>query len=298
MHSWIENWRIDPVLVWMVATAHLAGCTPLMSTDCRHSDECPPGQFCRLGECETRDSSGRESPNSPGGSAPRSGPDLDSESDVSNDTESNRDAGSPPNCPTGERPAPDQIALNEILPNVPDGPQGDTNGDGERDAFDDEFVELVNRGDRTLDLAGVQLVESGDVVTTLPSICLKPNRGLLIFGGIAEGVSPVSPEGVEVRVSSKRLGFSNSGGSFRLVGPGGTDLASVEWNSAPPTSYTLDPQIDGSEYVPHTELAEEAALSPGHCAEGAPLAETCTVAEPDTGVPSPDGANSDAGGGS
>ena len=50
------------------------------------------------------------------------------------------------------------ISLNEILadpPTVTDDPlQGDVNGDGEGDSFEDEFVELVNYGTQPVDISG------------------------------------------------------------------------------------------------------------------------------------------------
>lgn len=266
-------------LAWIVlvcAAVSLVRCRSPERNGCRHADECPPDELCRLGSCEPKfgtsassDARGAGRPNASG--------------DASGSTSgrSDRDGGSAPsdadapNCPGGSRPGKGELVLNEILPNVPPGTAGDANGDGTRDAFEDEFVEFVNPTDERLDLAGVRLIESGDAVWTIDSVCLGSSEGLVIFGGVAEGSTLDAPDGVQARVSPKRFGLTNSGSTFRAVGADGVELASFKWSNAPPVSYTLNPQVDGSDFRSHAEVAEGAPMSPARCADGTPLAGGC-----------------------
>lgn len=266
-----------PWLLLFCAVAALVQCRAQDRDGCRHAEECPRDEICRLGSCEPKFGGGGPSDT---GSARR----TSAAADATNPTSGRpgdgggtapTDAGVP-HCPDGSRPGEGELVLNEILPNVPSGTAGDANGDGTRDAFDDEFVEFVNASDKKLDLAGVRLLESGDTVWTVESTCLEPSEGLVVFGGIAEGATPVSPDGVEARVSPKRFGFTNSGSTFRAVGPNGVELASFQWSDAPAVSYTLDPQVDGSEFRSHAEVSGGAPMSPGFCANGAPLADGCS----------------------
>ncbi len=50
--------------------------------------------------------------------------------------------------------------ITEVLAAVPSGARGDANGDGNRDAVGDEFIELVNPHDKPIQLKGYMLVDS------------------------------------------------------------------------------------------------------------------------------------------
>ena len=52
------------------------------------------------------------------------------------------------------------FVLNEVLYDPPSGSPGDANGDGTRDANDDEFVELVNSSATSLDISGYKLYDA------------------------------------------------------------------------------------------------------------------------------------------
>lgn len=56
-------------------------------------------------------------------------------------------------------PSPHPL-ICEVLAAVPSGPRGDASGDGSRDAIGDEFIELVNPHDRSIQLKGYTLVDA------------------------------------------------------------------------------------------------------------------------------------------
>ena len=47
-----------------------------------------------------------------------------------------------------------QVHISKVLADPPPGLGGDANGDGKRDSYQDEFVELFNGGERAVSLAG------------------------------------------------------------------------------------------------------------------------------------------------
>ncbi|MSR82791.1 MAG: lamin tail domain-containing protein [Candidatus Latescibacteria bacterium] len=123
--------------------------------------------------------------------------------------------------------APAQVYLSEILADPPNDLAGDTNGDGIRDTYADEFVELFNAGTDTLSLAGWRL--SDDDTTPAHSSFfpvwarLEPGGYLVLFGGGA-------PTGFTVPVFTDdgRIGdgLSNSGDTVFLIDAHG-DTADV-----------------------------------------------------------------------
>jgi hypothetical protein len=77
------------------------------------------------------------------------------------------------------------LSITEVLADPPDGPSGDANGDGTRDAADDEFVEIVNGGTTPVCLTGWTLGDAEEPVRhTFPiGRALAPGAALVVFGG-------------------------------------------------------------------------------------------------------------------
>ncbi|MEN8191299.1 MAG: lamin tail domain-containing protein [Bacteroidota bacterium] len=82
------------------------------------------------------------------------------------------------------------ITINEFLadPSTDDAGtpeiEGDSNGDGIRDAAQDEFVELLNVSGRDIDLTGWQVGDDEDISFTFPDgYIIKPYEFVTIFGG-------------------------------------------------------------------------------------------------------------------
>ena len=183
------------------------------------------------------------------------------------------DAGdtAPVVCEGGRAPVMGDLVINEVLANVPADLAGDANGDGVRDATNDEFVELHNLSGERLDLGGVS-IRVGDAVRHSFSGCLEANESLVVFAG-TDGMLPVV-EGVQFLVSDRTFRLSNSGGTLTIVAAD-TVLDTVTWTNAPAASLVRDPELSlQSAFRPHNQLVE-ALFSPGTCADGRPLSGGC-----------------------
>jgi len=107
-----------------------------------------------------------------------------------------------------------EIRLNEMLADPPADAAGDANGDGERDAADDEFVEIVNCGTVPVDMSGWRLSDGTSVrhVFTESGFIVAPGEFVTVFGG---GV-PVGFSGKVQTATSGGLGLANSGDNISL----------------------------------------------------------------------------------
>jgi hypothetical protein len=113
-----------------------------------------------------------------------------------------------------------QVRLNEILADPPADLAGDANGDGERDASDDEFVEIVNCGSVGIDMSGWRLSDGSSVRHVFPDtgMTVLPGELVTVFGG----GTPTGFTGKVFTASSGGLGLSNSGDVVSLSDAGGS----------------------------------------------------------------------------
>ncbi|MFP4600738.1 MAG: lamin tail domain-containing protein [Persicimonas sp.] len=241
-------------LLWtLLATA---ACVPTPEWSCRRTSDCASGEFCRAGQC--RPAIGDPDKTSPNTDAAWS---------------DSQDAGplEPSRCEEGDPPEAGDLVLNEVLVNVPTGPDGDANEDGIRDPYDDEFVEVVNGADHTIDLTGVAIANGSTPKFTFGATCLEPQQAAVVFGG---GLAPARDDAI-VRVSSSRFAFSNNGGTVAIFDEAGQVLSALNYDAGPAEALTLAPQLDGEHFVPHSTLSEEFLLSPGTCADGRAFSAGC-----------------------
>jgi hypothetical protein len=228
--------------------AGLSGCQADPGWECTRSSECDQGLFCRAGSCVP--AVGRH--------------DSDAAPGLNAD-------GAPPICEEGSPPGDGELVLNEVLVDVPAGPDGDANGDGIRDAFDDEFVELVNASDHTLDITGVAIGNGSSVKFTFAATCLEPGQAAVVFGG---GQPEDRPDTV-VRVADSRLGYANSGGTVTVFDAAGDILTTFTYGEGPAEALTRAPQLDGPDFAPHSTLVDGKLFSPGTCPDGRPFSSGC-----------------------
>lgn len=78
--------------------------------------------------------------------------------------------------------------ITEVLFRVPPGNDGDALPDGNRDATGDEFVELHNPHDTTINLTGYTISDrnrggQGEVSFTFPRFRLQPGETVVVFNG-------------------------------------------------------------------------------------------------------------------
>jgi hypothetical protein len=101
------------------------------------------------------------------------------------------------------------VRINEILADPPADMEGDANMDGERDASDDEFIEIVNCGASPVDMSGWRLSDAMSVRHVFPDsgFVLLPGEFLTVFGG----GTPTGFLGKVVTASSGGLSLANTG---------------------------------------------------------------------------------------
>lgn len=118
------------------------------------------------------------------------------------------------------RDASVEVRINEILADPPADAAGDANGDGERDASDDEFVEIVNCGMEPVDMSGWRLSDGTSVRHVFPDsgFIVAPGEFVTVFGG----GSPVGFSGKVYTASSGGLGLANSGDVVSLSDAAGS----------------------------------------------------------------------------
>lgn len=117
---------------------------------------------------------------------------------------------------------PVKMVLNEILINA----SADYNGDGEADARDDEFIELLNIGGVTADLSGWSISDGVGARHVFPAgTTVAPGGAVVVFGGGAPELSAGTT--TFLAASTKRLALNNTGDSVRLSDVDGNTIDSV-----------------------------------------------------------------------
>lgn len=298
------------ILGWVL----LAGCARSEPTECLVSDDCFVGELCRFGRCVLvlKDGEVASDVEFEGGDGVDATPAAErweggepepvgvvvspSASDMGEEVAPDIAAVEPleptvpeepaepfepsevDNSPCAEAvaPTPGMLVINELLVNVPTGDDGDANGDGVRDAFDDEFVELVNVSDELVDMTGVKIANKESVKLEFSDLCLGPGGAIVVFSGPREQPAQWR-EGVYVMRASSRLGFSNSAGLVELLDLHARTLFAVSYEDSSPTSYVLYPELTGEAFVRHDTIA--GLFSPGTCADGRSLSSGCVVVD-------------------
>ncbi|MFA6108649.1 MAG: lamin tail domain-containing protein, partial [Candidatus Latescibacterota bacterium] len=175
----------------------------------------------------------------------------------------------------GQQPASYQVVIDEILADPPAGPAGDTNRDGTRTSYEDEFVELLNTGADIVPLAGWRLGDDDTLPTTWfvfpDSARLLPGQRLLLFGGGIPTSLPVPAYTDDGRISN---GLSNAGDTVVLLDARGDTVdwvVGTDWSAA--QSQARSPSGTGP-FQSHTSLTGGLPCSPGLAPEEAGAATT------------------------
>ena len=176
--------------------------------------------------------------------------------------------GSAFNPPAPEVPV---LTINEILAD-PDSSValGDANGDGTRDATQDEFVEIVNTGGFEADLSGVTISDGFAVRHTFAEgTLLAAGAAIVVFGG---GTPTGDFGGAQVvTASTGALGLNNGGDIVTVATGDGTLIDQVSYGSEGGNnqSLTRDPDITG-DFLQHAGAAGAigAVFSPGTQVDG------------------------------
>ena len=169
---------------------------------------------------------------------------------------------------SGPPPSLDFV-INEIHADPASDLSGDANGDGVRDATQDEFVELVNTSASDIDISGWTLSDGFTARHTFPpGSVVEPGCSVVVFGGN----TPTGEFGASLvqTASSGALGLNNGGDTVTLSD--GAISLSISYGSEGGNnqSLTLDPDVTGTSYVLHSTASGSggALFSPGTRADG------------------------------
>ena len=165
---------------------------------------------------------------------------------------------------TSDSPTLHHIVVSEILADPPAGSSGDANGDGTRDVYQDEFIELFNAATVPVDLSGWHLSDDdthGAARFRFPAETILPAGAYLVLFG---GGTPSGIPGL-VFVDDGRIGNGLTNGKDRLllIAPDGPDtLIDLTYASATNLDQSLVIQGDTS-FTAHNQLPGMDLFSPG-----------------------------------
>ena len=164
--------------------------------------------------------------------------------------------------------------LNEVLYDPPSGNPGDVNGDGIRDANDDEFVELVNSSATSLDISGYKLYDAVRLSINTANhefpanTILNPGQAVVVFGG----GTPTGNFGGSLvfAASGQVLNLNNSGDVLTVKNNNDSVLFSFDvtiLSNNPNESYTRFPDLYGN-FTQHDSASTGILYSPGTRIDG------------------------------
>lgn len=166
------------------------------------------------------------------------------------------------------------LVLNELHYDPASDISGDANGDGVRDALQDEFVEFFNNSNTALDLSGYTLSDAAQIRHTFPNPTIVPANGVLVvFGG---GTPTGTFGGAIVQTATEgQLNLNNNGDKVVVTNPNGNitidfDSADISILFNQDQSVTRNPDITG-DFVLHTDANSELLYSPGLKVDGTTL---------------------------
>jgi hypothetical protein len=159
------------------------------------------------------------------------------------------------------------LVITEVFADPASGPSGDANNDGTTGSGD-QFVEIVNTGSASIDLAGYTLAdEQGTVLYTFGALTLEPGIAAVVFGG-------GTPTGIngEVVTSSGGLNLDDSGGTVELNDNAGARVDGATWGleASDEQSVTRAPGFTDA-FEQHTLVGNGAQYSPGSDPNGGAL---------------------------
>lgn len=199
-------------------------------------------------------------------------------------------------------PAPDgsqtaTLIINEYLADpagsAPGDLAGDANGDGVRDAADDEFVEIVNNGAAPLNVGLFTISDATQVRFTVPAgKVIPPGEAAVVFGGGTPtgAFGNAAANGLVFTAGAGGLSLNNGGDTITIKDNLAVTVASVTYGSSEGNanqSITRSPDITGGFRTHSTAPGSGGALfSPGARVSGAPF----TTTDPVVASISPEGA--------
>ena len=163
--------------------------------------------------------------------------------------------------------SPEGLVISEVYPNPAAGDAGDTNGDGGRHTYQDEFVEIANLGVHPIDIGGYYLGDDDVPVEKLfqfpDNTVLDTQAVVVLFGG---GDMPVNER---IFADDGRIGdgLANGGDTVQLLAPDGSTVVfkMTYENARQGISFARD---DNGNYLLHNEIYEGQPISIGRLGHG------------------------------
>jgi hypothetical protein len=162
------------------------------------------------------------------------------------------------------------LAFNEIHADPASGAAGDANGDGITDDSTDEFIEIVNISDATIDMSGWEFHDGTQVRHIFEfGTKLAPGKALVVFGG---GIPVGSFGGSQIQLSSEGgLDLDDNGEVLTIFTGSSAIAAKTEYGTSAGDNQSIsrDPDYTGG-FVKHSTIANAsgALYSPGKKSDG------------------------------
>ena len=203
--------------------------------------------------------------------------DDDSDSDGDGINDSDDDCPNEAGLPEYNGCSQPLLIINEVLYDPPSGNAGDANGDGTREAQEDEFIEFVNLGG-TLDISGYTVSDAAAIRHTFPTgTIISPGGVLVLFGG----GNPTGAFGNAIvqTATSGLLNMNNAGDFVTLYNNTGEVVLTFDiepLSNNPDESYSryldlnTEPDADGVLFYQHSSITESSGtlFSPGTKIDG------------------------------
>ncbi len=169
------------------------------------------------------------------------------------------------------------IIINEVLYDPPSGNAGDANGDGTREAQEDEFIEFFNMGGQ-IDISGYTISDAAQERHVFPSGTVIPANGVLVLFG---GGTPTGDFGGAIvqTASGGLLNMNNAGDMVTMRDNNGNEILTFDidpLSNNPDEAYTRYPDLNetpnenGNVFFQHAGIpeAEGRLFSPGTKLDG------------------------------
>ncbi len=171
--------------------------------------------------------------------------------------------GTVPNDDATTDAAPElpSIVINEIHAN-PDATNGDANNDGTVSSTQDEFIEIFNNDNTSINISGWTISDETRVRHIFPAnTVLQPKSAIVIFSG---GTPTGSFGGAIVQTASTGSLVLNNNGDTVTIMNGTTTIVSYQYKSegGDNQSITRNPDITG-DFVKHSDIPPGHLYSPG-----------------------------------
>lgn len=147
--------------------------------------------------------------------------------------------------------------INEVLYDPADGITGDANGDGIRDANQDEFIEFFNSTANSINLSGFTISDATQLRHTFPAGTIVPsNKAIVVFGG---GTPTGNFGGSIVQTASggQNLNMNNGADFMTIRNASNTVVLTFDINGLsanPNEAFTRNPDIYGATFERYTNI--------------------------------------------